>query len=269
VTDPYPGNNSATDTDTLDPAADLDVVLTQPSDNAPAGGVFRYSATVTNRGPWPSTGVRVASVLPAGTTLVAETPSAGTCTLEGAKLQCDLGPLASGAAHVVAVEIAVDATARGVLTSTASVTGNEPDPVAGNDRDAKQALVSAATLLFTIAPCRVIDTRPDSTAALGGPALDSRTTRVFTLAGHCGIPTTARAVALNVTVTGATADGNLRVFPFGIEVPGTATVSYRRSQTRGTSAIVALNEEGAIATYVAQQPRTTAHVIIDVTGYFE
>jgi uncharacterized repeat protein (TIGR01451 family) len=269
MTDPYPGNNSATDTDTLDPVADLEVVLTQSGDNASAGEAFEYSAVVTNRGPWPSTGVKLTNVLPSGTTLIASTPGPGVCGLNSMRLECDLGPLAAGETHVVTVDVAVDAAARGVLTDTAVVTGNEPDPVATNDRDTKKALASGPSQFFTIAPCRLVDTRLDSPACLGGPALNSRTTRAFPLVGRCGIPPTARAVALNVTVTGATADGNLRVFPAGLEVPLTATVSYRRSQTRASNAIVALNGEGEIAAYADQAARTRAHVIVDVTGYFE
>ena len=70
VRDAYPGNNSSTDTDTLDPAADLGVVLTHSSDTVSPGGVLDTLITVTNLGPWPSTGITVTESLPAGTSFV-------------------------------------------------------------------------------------------------------------------------------------------------------------------------------------------------------
>jgi hypothetical protein len=167
------------------------------------------------------------------------------------------------------VEGEVEAGARGVLTDSAIVTGNEPDPVDGNNRDSGAVLVMAPTELFTIAPCRVVDTRPGSAAPVGGSALSARETRVFALAGHCDIPASAQAVAVNVTVAEAGADGNLRLFPAGLSVPEAAVVSYRAGQIRGNNAVVGLNALGEVAVYVAQAARTKVHVIIDVTGYFE
>jgi uncharacterized repeat protein (TIGR01451 family) len=269
VRDPYPGNNSATDTDTLDPAADLGVVMTHSLDTVSPGGVLDYLITLTNLGPWPSTGMTVTASLPAGTNFVSSIPGPSACSVQGEALKCELGPLPPGETHAVSVEVVVAAGARGVLSSTASVAGNEPDPVAANDSDTETALVSMPTQFFTIAPCRVVDTRAGSAAPIGGPALAARTTRVFTLAGHCGIPRSAQAVALNVTVTQAGAAGNLRFFPAGLSVPLATVLSYREGQTRGNNTVVALSADGAIAAYVAQAARTRVHLIIDVTGYFE
>jgi uncharacterized repeat protein (TIGR01451 family) len=268
VRDHYPGNNSATDTDTLDPAADLELALTQASDNVSPGGTLDYVITVTNLGPWPSSGMTVTNVLPAGTSFVESNPG-GACSPVSGTLECGLGALAPGEAHTVGIRVAVEAAARGVLTDTASVVGHEPDPVRGNDSARQNALVSAPTQFFTIEPCRLVDTRGGSTAPLGGPALAARSTRVFAFAGRCGIPATARAVALNVTVTEASGDGNLRLFPAGLPVPLASAVSYREGQTRGNDAVVAVNADGELAAYIAQTARTKVHVIIDVTGYFE
>ncbi len=51
--------------------------------------------------------------------------------------------------------------------------------------------------LFTLAPCRVVDTR-NPTGPLGGPSLAAATTRSFPVTGTCGIPSTAKAVVFNV-----------------------------------------------------------------------
>jgi uncharacterized repeat protein (TIGR01451 family) len=269
VNDPFPQNNSATDTDTLDPAADLAMSLTQSTDNATPGGVLDYTITVTNQGPWPSTGMTVRNVQPSGTALIASIPGSSLCSLNGRTLECNLGPLAVGDTHTVMVEVAVDASVRGVLTDRATVSGHEPDLVPDNDSDTVVALVSAPTQFFTIAPCRLVDTRNGSTAPVGGPALAARSKRVIAVAGHCGIPATAQAAAVNVTVTGAGAGGNLRLFPAGLSVPLATVVSYREGQTRGNNGVVALGANGAIVAYAGQAARTKVDLIIDVTGYFE
>jgi hypothetical protein len=67
---------------------------------------------------------------------------------------------------------------------------------------------------FTLAPCRLIDTR-NAMGPYGGPALMAGADRTFTLAGQCGIPVTARAVSVNVAVTAPSAAGNLRLYPAG------------------------------------------------------
>ena len=56
---------------------------------------------------------------------------------------------------------------------------------------------------FTVAPCRVIDTR-SGYGPLAGPALAAGGDRSFTIAGACGIPPSAKAISVNIAVTGAT-----------------------------------------------------------------
>lgn len=119
---------------------------------------------------------------------------------------------------------------------------------------------------FTLAPCRVADTR-GPVGPFGGPALSAGVSRAFTLAGVCGIPASASAVALNLTVTGATALGHLVVYPTGGSVPLASTINFGAGRTRANNAIVPLGAGGAIST-ISGQPSGTVHVIIDVNGYF-
>jgi hypothetical protein len=191
------------------------------------------------------------------------------CAFAEGTLTCGLGLLSPGTGRTITLEATVDEGTRGVLANLGIVSGNEPDPVGANDSDTDTTLVSMTSRFFTVVPCRVVDTRSGSGAPVGGPALAARSARVFPLAGHCGIPSTARAVALNVTATQPGAAGNLRVFPAGLTLPLVSTVNYGVGQTRGTNAVIALDADGAIAVYADQAPGTTAHVIIDVSGYFE
>jgi len=124
----------------------------------------------------------------------------------------------------------------------------------------------AASLFNLSSPCRLIDTRnPDG--PLAGPALDGDSTRTFVAAGNCGVPTTARAISINVTVTQPTADGELILFANGLDAPSTSTIDYNAAQTRANNAIVLL---GAAGDFVVScvQPSGTVHLIVDVNGYF-
>ena len=64
MTDPNPGNNSATDTDTLTPMADLAITKTDGVTTAMPGGTTTYTIVVSNNGPSNVTGATVADNLP-------------------------------------------------------------------------------------------------------------------------------------------------------------------------------------------------------------
>jgi hypothetical protein len=124
-----------------------------------------------------------------------------------------------------------------------------------------------ATSFYTLTPCRAVDTR-DPSGTFGGPALVAGVERSFALAGRCGIPATAKALSINVTVTGATAAGNLVAFPGGSSAPSTSTLNYGAGATRANNAIVGLGSSAALAVR-ANQPSGSLHVIVDVNGYFQ
>ncbi len=60
VTDPSPANNSATDTDTLTPQADLAITKTDGVTTATPGGSVTYTITASNAGPSNASGSTVA-----------------------------------------------------------------------------------------------------------------------------------------------------------------------------------------------------------------
>lgn len=126
---------------------------------------------------------------------------------------------------------------------------------------------TTATSFYTVAPCRVADTR-DPDGPSGGPALVAQTTRTFRMAGRCGIPMEARAVALNVTAAAADSPGSIAVFPADAPLPLASAVNYRSGQTRSNGGIFGLDDHGNLAVYCAQDTGR-AHVVLDVSGYFE
>jgi hypothetical protein len=120
--------------------------------------------------------------------------------------------------------------------------------------------------LYTLAPCRVFDSRDP---ALGGPtalAGGSETNVMFW--NRCNIPPLASTVSINVTVTQPTAPGFLTVYPSGIARPLVSVINYSAAKTRANNAVVGLGPTGLLRIF-SGQATGTVHVIIDVNGYFE
>ncbi|MDP9121383.1 MAG: hypothetical protein M3O15_08460, partial [Acidobacteriota bacterium] len=122
---------------------------------------------------------------------------------------------------------------------------------------------------YPVQPCRLLDTR-SADSPTGGAPLASGPPLVLSLAGACGVPTTARALALNITVTAPTAEGHLSLFAADRPTTTTSTINFAAGQTRANNAIVALSSgvpfgEVKVAAGVAG----SVHVIVDVSGYFQ
>jgi len=120
---------------------------------------------------------------------------------------------------------------------------------------------------FAVAPCRVVDTRnPVSTN--GGPIFSTGTQRNFAIRGNCGVPTTAKAVSLNVTVTSATAASFLTLWPSGSARPVVSTINFSQTDPAlANGAIVGLSTSASDLSVFNSDGNV--HVILDVTGYFQ
>ncbi len=99
--------------------------------------------------------------------------------------------------------------------------------------------------------------------------MQGQQTRTFAVAGNCGIPSSAKAISINLAVTQSTAAGNIRLFPAGQAAPTVSSINYGAGQTRGNNAVISLNALGEMAAFVGQGAGTTVHLIIDVNGYFD
>ena len=128
-------------------------------------------------------------------------------------------------------------------------------------------LASANTQFYSLAPCRVLDTR-GSTGAYGGPALAGGASRNFVLTGVCGVPASARSVSANIAVTGGTNPGFLTIYPGGTVRPLFSNINYRAFQTRANNAVLLLGAAGDVSVY-AGQSSGTVDFILDVSGYFQ
>ena len=128
--------------------------------------------------------------------------------------------------------------------------------------------VTAAPLkMFSVPPCRAIDTR-NPNGPYGGPALSARETRLFAMRGVCGIPSTARAVALNMAAIYPGSDGYIVFYPPNVPPPPISSLNYRAGLLRSNNQIVTLSSSGQMAVF-ANQASGTVQLIVDVTGYLQ
>lgn len=118
-----------------------------------------------------------------------------------------------------------------------------------------------ASDFYALTPCRIVDTRGGPPLALGAP-------RTFRLAGSgCGIPRSAVAVALNLTVLGQAGPGALRLQPdFG---RGWIEMHFEPGAPHSLQVLLPLSPEGTVTAVVAQDTGPTgAHILLNVGGYF-
>lgn len=121
-------------------------------------------------------------------------------------------------------------------------------------------------MFYTLAGCRLVDTR-SAAGPLGGPALAAGATRTFTLAGTCGVPSTAKSLAVNITVTNVTAGGFLKAYPADQTSPNTSVINFNAGNTRANNAILSIDSTGAIK--VENGSAGTLAFILDVVGYYQ
>ena len=119
-------------------------------------------------------------------------------------------------------------------------------------------------LFIPMTPCRVADTR-NANGPFGGPILAGQTSRDFVIPNSaCGVPTTAQAYSLNVTVIPNGTLGYLTVWASGQTQPVVSTLNSIDGRIKANAAIVAAGTNGAISIFASN----ATHVVLDVNGYF-
>jgi hypothetical protein len=182
---------------------------------------------------------------------------------------CNRPSLGSGTtAPVVTVTVQAPSVPGTSISSTASVAAIERDDYPEGNVATATNQVSTAGTFFSISPCRLIDSRAEPNGTYAGPALTSGVERLVPTFGQCGVPATAKALAINVTATGATSGGFIRLYAGGSAPTATSSLNFAAGQTRANNAVVPLPDTGVLG-ILAELGSGTTHFILDVSGYFE
>jgi hypothetical protein len=150
------------------------------------------------------------------------------------------------------------------VAPTALLTATATDP--NNNTSEFSTCAGVQTTFFAISPCRVADTR-DAPGPSGGPALAANTVRTFPVSGLCQVPSSARAVAINLAVFQPSNDGDLRVYPAGGAAPLASAINFRPGIVRANNAVVPLT--GGQISVQCDMPSGSTHFFFDVYGYFQ
>ncbi len=242
-------------------AGTADVSVVQGSQGSMLAGGYTYTSTP----PPPSVSTIAPAFGPtAGGTAVTIT---GASFVSGATVSIG-GVAATGVSFVSSTTLT--ATTGAHATGTVNVVVTNPDLQTGTLTNGYvYGSLTPPLKLYTLTPCRVLDTR-NATGPLGGPALaGGGAQRTFVVAGTCGIPTSAKSISVNLTVTQTAAAGSLTAFA-GNGVPnGTSSISFAAGATRANNAMLALATNGTGSIGVENDSAGTVHFILDVNGYFQ
>jgi Chitobiase/beta-hexosaminidase C-terminal domain/Beta-propeller repeat/NHL repeat len=157
----------------------------------------------------------------------------------------------------------------GAVTANAAIvtagTGGDVSIYASNDADVILDIngyftppATGGLSLYTVTPCRVLDTRyPPAAGAFVG------TLTVPVQTSVCAAPAAARAYVFNATVVPPVALGYLTLYPEGAAVPGVSTLNASDGAITSNMAIVSTNN-GSIDAYATD----TTNLILDFSSYF-
>jgi len=117
----------------------------------------------------------------------------------------------------------------------------------------------AGIQLIPVTPCRLVDTRQ-------GQPIQGNSSQSFTLPGlnGCGIPASAAAYSLNVTVIPQKKLGYLTIWPTGEAQPTVSLMNSPDGRVKANAAIVPAGTQGAVSVFVTD----TSDVLLDINGYF-
>jgi uncharacterized repeat protein (TIGR01451 family) len=138
--DPYTGNNAASQSTTVVPAADMEVSKGDTPDPLAVGDTLTYTVVVTNHGPSTATDVVLTDTLPGGVDFGRASPG---CSGTG-PVTCALDSLAQGAVEMVT--IVVTPTVAGAIINTVEVGGVELDPRLADNAAQARTIVGTAGL---------------------------------------------------------------------------------------------------------------------------
>lgn len=122
----------------------------------------------------------------------------------------------------------------------------------------------AALEFYSLAPCRIADTRNEN-GVFGGPFLAGGTTRSFPVGTTCMIPNNAIAYSLNLTAVPHGSLGFVTTWPQGGGQPNASVLNSPTGTVVANAAILpAGTPNGGVSVFASDD----TDIIIDVNGYF-
>jgi hypothetical protein len=139
---------------------------------------------------------------------------------------------------------------------------------------------AAADLVYTpVTPCRIIDTRSATGGFAGRIIAGALNGKQFSVsltnyaaqggnAGTCNIPIAPAAVAINVTSTDQSGNGNLKVIQTGGGTPNTSFLNFVAGVSTANAGVVrSAGIVGGDNIFIFSAVADT-HVVVDIMGYF-
>jgi hypothetical protein len=215
-------------------------------------------------GGWDPNGLQVGSISPVSGPVAGGT----TVTIRGYGFVAGATVTVGGGAAsgvVVSGSDSLTAVTGAHATGLAEVTVTIPGPRSATLAEGFfYALPPSPADYYTLTPCRLVDTRTAQ-----APVLAASERRVFAITGSsCGVPATAKAVAVNVTVVGASAPGHVRLAP-GNGLTDSSAINFLPGLTRANNGVVLLATDGTGGVSATNRSTGPVHLVLDVSGYFE
>ena len=251
TTDPTPGNDDSTDTNTNNPQADLAITKDDGVTTYTPGGTLTYTVTVTNNGPSAVTGASVTDTFPtefasvswtcvvAGGASVTATSTCDGSTANTGTSIADTVDLPVSSTLTYTITAVVSGTATGDIVNTASVTppGGTTDPTPGNDDstdtntnnpqadlaitkdDGVTTYTPGGTLTYTVTV-----TNNGPSAVTGASVTDTFPTEFASVSWTCVVAGGASVTATS-TCDGSTANTGTSIADT-VDLPVSSTLTY-------------------------------------------
>ncbi len=126
---------------------------------------------------------------------------------------------------------------------------------------------TAGQLQILASPVRVYDSRPGLAPSAVGPKVPTVTNAVRVLdttANASGVPANARAVLINLTITGPQAPGFASAWASGV-FPGTSSINFAAGQSIATTTVVGCGPAATIQVLA----NTATDFLVDVIGFYQ
>ncbi len=124
---------------------------------------------------------------------------------------------------------------------------------------------TGALSLYSVVPCRVLDTRPHPFQFALNPPVDVR-------GSVCAPPSQSQAYVFNATVVPQGGLGFLTLWPDGVQQPVVSTLNAFDGAITSNLAIVPAGQSGKVDAYASplnqNDPNDVTNLILDISGYF-